>query len=37
MVLPLCLTAYDGDVLCFWRLQALWQRAAMDALKEYLG
>ncbi len=37
MAFPLFPTPYDGDVLLFWRLQALRQRAAMDALKEYLS
>lgn len=37
MALPIFLTPYDGDVLRFWKLQAQWQRAAMDALKGYLG
>ncbi len=37
MAFPLFPTPYDGDVLHFWKLQALCQRAAMKALEEHLG
>lgn len=29
--------ARDNEVLEFWSLEAQWQRAAVEALKAYLG
>ncbi len=29
--------AYDNEVLEFWNLNAQWHRAAVEAVKAYLG